>query len=57
MPKKYEMMLKKQAAKKGLKGEARDAYVYGTLDVIKKRHEAKMKRNKGKKCPTCGHKM
>jgi len=31
MPKKMERNLKRQAKKKGLKGEQRDAYVYGTM--------------------------
>ena len=31
MPKKMESALKKEASKKGLKGERKDAYVYGTL--------------------------
>jgi hypothetical protein len=31
MPKKLEQDLKRQATKKGLSGEAKDAYVYGTL--------------------------
>lgn len=31
MPKKLERELKKQASKRGLSGERRDAYVYGTL--------------------------
>lgn len=31
MPKKEEKELKKQAEKKGLSGERKDAYVYGTL--------------------------
>jgi len=31
MPKKLEKALIRQAKKKGLKGERRDAYVYGTL--------------------------
>lgn len=31
MPKKLEEKLKREASKKGLKGERRDAYVYGTL--------------------------
>ncbi len=31
MPKALEQQLKKEAAKKGLKGERKDAYVYGTL--------------------------
>lgn len=31
MPKAMEKKLKKQAKKKGLKGERRDAYIYGTM--------------------------
>ncbi len=31
MPKKLEDELKREAAKKGLKGDRKDAYVYGTL--------------------------
>lgn len=31
MPKKMERELKKQAKKKGLKGDRADAYVYGTM--------------------------
>lgn len=31
MPKKLERELKREAAKKGLTGERRDAYVYGTM--------------------------
>jgi hypothetical protein len=31
MPKKLESKLKREAPKKGLKGERKDAYVYGTL--------------------------
>lgn len=31
MPAKLEADFKRQAAKKGLKGERKDAYVYGTL--------------------------
>ena len=31
MPKKLEDKLKKEAEEKGLKGEAKDAYIYGTL--------------------------
>jgi len=31
MPKKMEKALKRKAKKKGLKGKARDAYIYGTL--------------------------
>jgi hypothetical protein len=31
MPKKMEQALKKQARKKGLTGEKKNAYVYGTM--------------------------
>lgn len=31
MPKALETKLKKEAAKQGIKGEKKDAYVYGTL--------------------------
>lgn len=31
MPKKVEKELKKEAAKKGMKGARADAYVYGTM--------------------------
>lgn len=31
MPKKLEEKLKKEATKKGLKGDRRDAYIYGAL--------------------------
>lgn len=31
MPKKLEQQLKREASQKGLKGDRRDAYVYGTL--------------------------
>ena len=31
MPKKMERKLKRQAAKRGLKGDRKAAYVYGTL--------------------------
>lgn len=31
MPKKLEKQLKKEAEEKGLTGERKDAYVYGTL--------------------------
>lgn len=31
MPKKLESKLKREASKKGLKGERKDAYIYGTL--------------------------
>jgi hypothetical protein len=37
MPKKVHDKLKRQARKKGLKGERADAYVYGTMNKIKKK--------------------
>lgn len=41
MPIKEEKMLKKQAKKKGLKGERADAYVYGTMNKIKEARNKK----------------
>ena len=41
MPKKIEKSLMTRAAKLGLKGERKDAYVYGTLAKIKKEQEKK----------------
>lgn len=43
MPKKLEMLLMKEAMSKGLKGDNKNAYVYGTMNKIKKK-EAKKKR-------------
>lgn len=37
MPKKIEAALKRSANKKGLKGDRRNAYIYGTLNKIKKK--------------------
>lgn len=48
MPKKEEDKLKNQARKKGLKGDAFDAYVYGTMNKIEKRRKAKRKRQSKK---------
>lgn len=45
MPKKEEERLKKQAEKKGLTGDRKNAYVYGTLNKIEKLKKNK-KRNK-----------
>lgn len=45
MPKKLERELEKEADKKGLTGEARDAYIYGTM----RKTGWKPKREKGKK--------
>ena len=39
MQKKIEMALKRQATKKGLTGEKKDRYVYGTLNKIKKKKQ------------------
>jgi hypothetical protein len=41
MPKKIEKSLMTRAVKMGLKGERKDAYVYGTLAKIKKEQEKK----------------
>lgn len=41
MPKKIEQSLMTRAAKIGLKGERKDAYVYGTLAKIKQATEKK----------------
>ena len=37
MPKKLHDALKRQAAKKGLTGKRKDAYVYGTLNKVEKK--------------------
>jgi hypothetical protein len=37
MPKELHRKLEKQARKKGLKGERKDRYVYGTLNKLKKK--------------------
>lgn len=36
MPEKMHKVLKKQAKKKGLTGKRKDAYVWGTMNKIKK---------------------
>ena len=41
MPKALEKKLKKTAKKKGLKGERANAYVYGTMENIKKKSKKK----------------
>ena len=46
MPKKLERKLKRLAAKKGLKGERKNAYVFGTLQKIEKAKKAKRRRKK-----------
>jgi hypothetical protein len=47
MPKKLEQSLKRQASKKGLKGDKANAYVYGTLrDTGWKPEREKGKRKK-----------
>lgn len=37
MPKAIENKLKKEANKKGLKGDRRNAYIYGTLKEVEKK--------------------
>lgn len=44
MPKKLERKLKRRANKRGLSGEEKNAYVYGTMNKIKK--QKKVKRGK-----------
>ena len=34
MPKKVESKLKREASKKGLTGQRKDAYVYGTMNKL-----------------------
>jgi len=46
MPKKMEQSLMRRAAEMGLKGERKDAYVYGTM--------AKMEKEKKKDKPKSG---
>ena len=40
MPKKMHDALDKEAKKKGMSGERKDAYVYGTMNKMKKRQKA-----------------
>lgn len=47
MPKALERKLMKEVKKKGLTGDRRDAYIYGTLSKIeKKSHERKESKHK-----------
>jgi hypothetical protein len=39
MPKKMEQSLMRRAAELGLKGERKDAYVYGTMSKMEKEKE------------------
>ena len=48
MPIKLEKALIKSANKKGLKGERKDAYVWGTMNKIKKAEIAKYHKSRGK---------
>lgn len=41
MPKKMEQSLMRRAAEMGLKGERKDAYVYGTMAKIEKQRDKK----------------
>lgn len=43
MPKKEEAKLRREAEKKGLKGERKDAYIYGTLRKMGWRPEREKK--------------
>jgi hypothetical protein len=43
MPKKMEQSLMRRAAEMGLKGERKDAYVYGTMAKMAKEKEKKPK--------------
>ena len=49
MPKAEHEKLKKEADKKGLRGEERDAYIYGTLHKIERARNKKAKGNRRKK--------
>jgi hypothetical protein len=44
MPKALHDKLERSARKAGLKGERKDAYVYGTMDKIEKQRHEKEKR-------------
>jgi len=44
VPEKLHRKLKKEAEQKGLTGERKDAYIFGTLDKVEK--FKKLKRNK-----------
>jgi hypothetical protein len=48
MPKKLEKELKKQAEKKGLKGDKANAYVYGTLRNTGWKPDREKDKRKGK---------
>ena len=41
MPKKMEQSLMRRAAEMGLKGERKDAYVYGTMSKMEKKKDQK----------------
>lgn len=41
MPKALHRALSRQATKKGLKGEARDRYIYGTMSKVEKAKKKK----------------
>ena len=43
MPKKLHDRLAREAAKKGLKGDRKKAYIYGTMNKIEKVKKAKNK--------------
>lgn len=41
MPKKVERALEREADRKGLRGDRRDAYVWGTMNKLKKAKKRK----------------
>ena len=49
MPKKVHDRLEREADKKGLKGERKAAYVYGTLNRLEKKKDSMGKRKTAKK--------
>lgn len=48
MPKKLHDKLEREAKKKGLKGDAKDRYVYGTMKKIEEKEKSKNKKKRGK---------
>lgn len=48
MPKALEHKLEREASRKGLTGRRRDAYVYGTIARVEKKHRAKRRKTSKK---------
>ena len=46
MPKELHRQLARRAAKLGLKGDRRNAYIYGTLNRIEKQHRRSRRRRR-----------